>query len=79
MQIVIKGFGQKIMLYSFLVLGYVPGTNIQLSFQAIMGLFVILVGCASIVWIEFQRRHRPRSVSRLRLPLHASQLHLRAQ
>lgn len=44
------------MLYNFLVLGYIPGTNIQLSFQAVLALLVVFAGVASISWIELHRR-----------------------
>jgi len=67
------------MLYSFLVLGYIPGTNIQLSFQAILALEVIMAGTAAIGWIELQRRLFGWANQTIRQPLHASQLHLRVR
>lgn len=67
------------MLYNFLVLGYVPGTNIQLSFQAVMGLVVILMGAASIVWIELRHRRLSWQPAMIRQPLDASRLHRRVR
>gem|GEM_PF-1144807 len=69
-----KGLGT---VYNFLVLGYVPGTNIQLSFTAIVAVFTVLTGVSSIVMIELHRR-RLLPYAKLRMPLHASSLHLRA-
>ncbi|MEK7594471.1 MAG: hypothetical protein AAB436_02430 [Patescibacteria group bacterium] len=69
-------------MYSFLVLGIVPGTNIAISFQVWLAIMALLIVAA---W-----RVKPR-IGRLinevvdeifgtqqRQPLHASQLHLRA-
>lgn len=64
-------------MYNFLVLGYIPGTNIQLSFNAIIGLFTVIAGVSAIVMIELHRR-RLLTPLRLRSPLHANSLHLRA-
>lgn len=66
-------------MYSFLVLGYIPGTNIQLSFGETLALMIILVGIFAIGTMEL--RHYLRKFDQLvvRRPLHASQLHLRAQ
>jgi hypothetical protein len=69
-------------MYTFLVLGLIPGTNIQINFYAWI---IIMVGLAIIAY-----RLRPRVVRYLsswwhqfddtktdREPLHASHLHLR--
>lgn len=63
-------------MYSVLVLGLIPGTDIQISFQAWLvisgGIFLVL----SVLWLEFKRRH-----SQIWLPAHypkdANQLHQR--
>ena len=67
------------MLYNFLVLGYIPGTNIQLSFQAVIGLSAVFMGAASITWIELRRRGLSWQPSLIRQPLHANRLHLRVR
>ena len=59
-------------MYNFLVGGYLPGTNIQLSFQLYVGLMTLIIGVIAIYQIE--RGQRPTTHA----PLHASQLHLRA-
>lgn len=69
-------------MYTFLVLGLIPGTNIQINFYAWI---IIMVGAAIII-----HRQRPRIVryasnwwhqfdedELARQPLHANQLHLR--
>lgn len=67
------------MLYNFLVLGYIPGTNIQLSFQAVMALVVIFMGAASIVWIELRHHRLSWQPAMIRQPLPASRLHQRVR
>jgi hypothetical protein len=67
-------------MYSFLVLGFIPGTNIQISFVAWL---VMLVGSPLAV-LAFALRHRLQRAARLqalslRRPLYASQLHQQAQ
>lgn len=59
-------------MYSIVVLGLVPGTNIQISFQAWLVMTAIIVG-ALIYKLE---HYNP---SALRLPLPASRLHQRVQ
>jgi hypothetical protein len=68
-------------MYTFLVLGLIPGTNIQINFYAWI---IIMIGLSISVY-----RLRSRIVRRLsgwwhqfdetetRQPLHANQLHLR--
>lgn len=65
-------------MYGLLVGGYLPGTNIQLSFQAYLALMALLVGGTS-----YYKAHRQFLVAHLSQPLqrhalHASQLHRRA-
>lgn len=64
------------MLYSFIVLGYIPGTNIELSFPATLVLLAILAVVVAFGWAELHRRYLS-GTSWTRQPLHASQLHLR--
>ena len=61
-------------MYNVLVLGYVPGTNIQISFQAWLGIAVVLVGALAILYVERRQHQTP-----FRLPLPASRLHVRLQ
>lgn len=67
------------MLYNFLVLGYIPGTDIQLSFQAVLGLVVIFAGATVIAWIEVRRRWLGMEPTMFAGTTDASQLHLREQ
>lgn len=69
-------------MYTFLVLGLIPGTNIQINFYAWV---IIMIGLAisahrlrprfvralSSWWHQFDEVHQQRR------PLHANQLHLR--
>lgn len=66
-------------MYSFLVGGFVPGTNVQLSFQTYLAIMSLLVGSISIVWIEKRRHYLAAATIQLRQPLHASQLHQRVR
>lgn len=62
---------------TFVVLGLIPGTNIQINFQTWLLITAIIV---AIFWLH--RTHRRASVSDrspLRLPLYANQLHRRVQ
>jgi hypothetical protein len=64
-------------MYSLLVLGIIPGTNIQISFQVWLQFASVLTGV--VMATVFLRVHRA-SLSRMlhtRTPLHASQLHSR--
>lgn len=65
-------------MYSFLVLGLIPGTNIQISFQAWLGIMAGLPFAAAFMRPLWHQR-LSESVARQRQPLHASQLHLRAR
>lgn len=65
-------------MYNFLVLGYIPGTNIQLSFNTIVAAFTVIAGASAIVTIELHRRRLLPTLP-LRMTLHASSLHLRGQ
>ena len=61
-------------MYNVLVLGYVPGTNIQISFQAWLGVAAVVAGAVAILYIGRRQRQTP-----FRLPLPASRLHVRLQ
>lgn len=67
-------------MYSFFVLGLVPGTSIQITFRmwfdVVSALIFITLGCRLL--LTQHRGHRPTEADDTsRLPLHASQLHLR--
>ncbi len=59
-------------MYNVIVLGYIPGTSIQISFQAWLGMAALLAGALTIVYLERRHRQTP-----FRLPLPASRLHVR--
>jgi len=65
-------------MYAFLVLGLIPGTNIQISFQAWLGIMAGLPFVAALIWPHLRQHLAAESIA-LRQPLHASQLHLRAR
>jgi hypothetical protein len=63
-------------MYSFVVLGLIPGTNIQITFQmwlTIAGLAAIAFGMHKLV--ELHRNLL--AMTKLRVPLPATRLHLR--
>lgn len=64
-------------MYTFIVLGYVPGTNLQITFRT----WIVLSGLAGIAYslhkMAVLHRHLMADGMQLRLPLHASRLHLR--
>jgi hypothetical protein len=64
-------------MYSFIVLGLIPGTNIQITFSTWIALLVSAVPSYYIVkfWLRY-RIFLGQSV-RVRIPLHATQLHYR--
>ena len=41
-------------MYSLIVGGFLPGTNIQVSFQVWTAFITLLFGSSSIVWIEYK-------------------------
>jgi len=71
-------------MYSFIVLGILPGTNFQISFDMwlefvtslTIGLFTIFIG--RILLHLVQHRDELVFLPASRTPLYASQLHLRA-
>jgi hypothetical protein len=67
-------------MYAFLVLGLIPGTNIQISFQAWLFIAPVLLVAAIILRPRaLQWWHKFGEDQASRRPLHASQLHLRAR
>jgi hypothetical protein len=67
-------------MYSFLVLGLIPGTNVQISFQ----IWLVMLACSPLAILAFALRHRLRRAAELgslslRQPLYASQLHQQVQ
>lgn len=63
-------------MYNFIVGGYLPGTNDQLSFQAWVIITCAVAVTAYASWQVFQRL-KQFSDTNLRQGLHASQLHIR--
>lgn len=88
---IICNWGLK--MYSLLVLGYIPGTNIQISFQAWLIMLVVLPVIIKLSWPRLWPKLKPRldqvvqaaltltaaylASDTMRQPLHASQLHQR--
>ncbi len=67
-------------MYTFLVLGQIPGTNIQISFQVWLVILAGLVLAVMAFTLSLRvRRAFKRQAMRLRQPLSASQLHQQAQ
>jgi uncharacterized protein HemY len=64
-------------MYSFLVLGLVPGTNIQISFQAWLYMAALLLLVVILLKSPLRRLLELGQASAPRLPLHANQLHQR--
>jgi hypothetical protein len=67
-------------MYAFLVLGLIPGTNIQISFQAWLVIAPLLLVAAIVLSprvLKWWRKFNEDQASRR--PLHASRLHLRAR
>jgi hypothetical protein len=63
-------------MYSFLILGIVPGTNLQINFQGWLNLAGLVLSTA--VLLRLYRQHQLlTTIFAPRLPLHASQLHQR--
>jgi hypothetical protein len=65
-------------MYSLLVLGLVPGTNIQINFQTWLGL-LLLTTVMGIAWYLYRLPHLEAMQQPLRQGLHATQLHRRGQ
>jgi len=71
-------------MYALLVLGLIPGTNIQINFQAWLYIAPVLLAVGLILEPRLERRirqwwHEFDEDQASRRPLHASQLHLRAR
>lgn len=65
-------------MYNFVVLGLVPGTNIQISFQAWLGMMGALSVALPLVWTTITNRLRSlRHTPAVRRTLHARELHQR--
>ncbi len=65
-------------MYSFFVLGIIPGTNIAISFQVWLLLTAAVFVGTIIAKPRFMRYINENFVNPRPEPLHASQLHLRA-
>ncbi len=72
-------------MYEFIVLGMVPGTNIQISFelwlQIVAGLLAYLLLCIFAIWTYrfFRFTNQLLSIPADRTPLYATQLHQRVR
>ncbi len=66
-------------MYDFVVGGYLPGTNIQLSLQAWIAIADILFGFISIYYLEMRQQLAKQVAQSARQPLPASSLHHRQQ
>jgi hypothetical protein len=64
-------------MYTYLVLGQIPGTNIQLSFQAWAIITIMAIVFAPSVYRYFTEDLKQDALDRD--PMHASRLHLRAK
>ena len=66
-------------MYTFLVLGLIPGTNVQISFQAWLAIMALLPVAARVLKVPLGRLLEMGKAATPRLPLPASQLHQRLQ
>jgi hypothetical protein len=66
-------------MYSFLVLGIIPGTNLQITFQVWLNTIgLLLIGLA--FRILYANRHQIElALQPVRVPLHAREIHARLQ
>jgi hypothetical protein len=65
-------------MYGFIVLGYVPGTHLELGFQAVLNIYGAALAVVAYKWIS-NRNHRFAAEPVLqRQVMHANQLHQRA-
>ena len=62
---------------SFLVLGLVPGTNLQITFQDWLDMLQLAIAASGLAWLYFQHRQFFDELVIDRRPLPASQLHQR--
>lgn len=63
-------------MYAFLVLGLIPGTNIQISFQAWLYMMAALPFIGALIMLRWHKLAASLQAIN-RQPLHASQLHQR--
>jgi len=64
-------------MYTFLVLGLIPGTNVQITFQAWLAIMAVLPFVAILAKSPVHRLLELGKAAEPRLPLPASQLHRR--
>lgn len=62
-------------MYSFFVLGIIPGTNIQITFQGWLDIIELAVALYGVAWLY--RHRRAIKTAFARTTLHANQLHQR--
>jgi hypothetical protein len=63
--------------YNFIVLGIVPGTNLQITFQTWLDALGLILVAAVGSWLYFKYQPTLEKAT-VRAPLHARQLHPRA-
>jgi hypothetical protein len=71
-------------MYTFVVLGLIPGTNIQLTFDMWLQIISSLAVATLVIWsagsfLKFYRYTNELLMNHLRTPLHATQLHQRVR
>lgn len=64
-------------MYSFIILGQVPGTNIQIDFDIWLRVTLLLLLAGAVLQLLSVHRRFISNDYSLRQPLHASQLHRR--
>lgn len=64
-------------MYNFLVLGIIPGTNLQITFGMWLLMCAVLTFKAPALWRKYEDFLRGLATPSSHLPLHASQLHHR--
>jgi hypothetical protein len=66
-------------MYSFLVLGIIPGTNFQITFGAWLNIIGLTLVAICMLYLYRRRSSYDYSQTFVRQPLPASRLHLRVQ
>ena len=75
----IKSLKRGAKVYSFFVLGIIPGINIQINFQGWLNLLGLTLVAGALLWLHRQHHLIADELALERLPLPASQLHQRLQ
>lgn len=64
-------------MYTFFILGLIPGTNLQITFQMWIDGLELVAAVAGLAWIYRQHHAAVAELFVPRQPLHANQLHHR--